>query len=276
MPPKAKKKRASLKLDTASGQVEEHTDEHETTHEPVRQVVEVVEEESLPEAIETIRKDTEEIEDAVETIEEEIEEHQAEHHDDDQEVEKEEAPMIEEPSKAAVESFFSKSDPAVAPDITVVGKRRGPSLGVWVGAMLGVALAIGVSLVFFVRGPSVLPFATAEPTPTPSPTEAPVPTAAPVTVEKSDIKIHVTNGGGTPGAASKMKAFLEDKGYTVVSVGNADEYTYDTTEVATTKDHDDYATMVVDDLKSDYTVSASSSTVSSSEDYDVEVIVGKE
>lgn len=285
MPPKAKRKRASLKLDSMSGQIKAETPEEpvsEEQQEPaVRHVVEVVGDAGIPEAIETIKKDAEEIEDAVESIEE----HETEVHEHAPQEETHEAVAVSEytPAESAggvgegnVESLFVKPASAdVNPEITVVGKR-GPSLAVWVGAMLGVALAIGVSLIVLVRGPSTLPFLAAKPTPTPAPTAVPTPTPD-VSLKKSDIKVRVVNGGGTPGAGSKMKAFLEGKGYTVVSVGNAKEYTYTQTEVAVKKGKDDVSKLLTEDLKADYSLSTVSGTaVDAAAAYDAEVIVGKE
>lgn len=276
MPPKAKKKRASLKLDEMSGQIKD-TDTPEVVvpeeSEPsVRQVVEVVEEDAVPDAIETIKKDAEEIEEAVEAIEEEVEQ-MKEEVEPDMVASPRMQEEAEENSKG-VGSLFVKSEPGVTPEITVVGKR-GPSLGVWVGAMLGVALAIGVSLILLVRGPSTLPFLAAKPTPTPTPTIA-APTPSPAAVTRSDVKVSVINGGGTPGAGSKMKTLLEEKGYTVVSVGNAKEYTYTDTEILVKSGKDDYAKLLADDLKADYVLGTSSATVEESAEYDAQVIVGKE
>lgn len=275
MPPKAKKKRASLKLDAMSGQVKEsefvEKEESEVKEPTVRQVVEVVEEGSVPEAIETIKKDTEEIEDAVETIEEEVKEAQMASDAVDT------TPAMNEEvagdSKHSVESIFAKSDSGVNPEITVVGKR-GPSLGVWVGAMLGIALAIGVSLILLVRGPATLPFLSVTPTPTPALSVTPTPSL--VAVTRNDIKVRVINGGGTPGAGSKMKTFLEEKGYSVVSVANADDYTYTQTEVSVKSGKTDYVKLLTDDLKADYSLGTASATVEESATYDAEVIVGKE
>lgn len=266
---KAKKKRASLKLD-GSGEVSVLPQAEEPS---VRQVVEVVEEEtSVPEAIETIKKDAEEIAEAVEEIEEEVKEEGKE------EVETHVAPVMHEErvdsSKGGVESLFVKSEPGINPEITVVG-RKGASLGVWVGAMLGVALAIGVSLILLVRGPSTLSFLSpAKPTPTPLPTVEPTPSVS--TVQKSDVNIRVVNGGGTPGAGSKMKTFLEGKGYTVVSVGNADEYTFTATEISAKSGKEAYVALLTDDLKTEYSLGTSTEKVDDDASYDILVTVGKE
>lgn len=256
MPPKTKKKRPTLKLDSASGEIQPSGESQaEEKSPPVRQVVEVVEEGNVPEAIETIKKDAEEIEEAVETIEDEVKE------------EPEESP------KGNVESLFVKSEAGVSPEITVVGKKTTP-LGIWVGAMFGVALAIGVSLIVLVKGPPTLPFIGAKPTPTPAPTVVPTPTVS--ALNRADIKVSVINGGGTPGAGGRMKKFLEDKGYAVVSVGNAEDYSYEQTEVLAKTGKADIVALLSDDLKADYSLGTSSATVEDSADYDAQVIVGKE
>ncbi|MEK7532835.1 MAG: LytR C-terminal domain-containing protein [Patescibacteria group bacterium] len=277
MPPKAKKKRASLKLDAMSGQVEESEsteEKEEDVKEPtVRQVVEVVEDSTVSEAMDTIKKDAEEIEEAVETIEEEVQEERSVANTSQSTSTPSTREEVAGDSQKSVESIFEKSNTGVHPEITVVGKR-GPSLGVWVGAMLGVALAIGVSLVLLIRGPSTLPFMAAQPTPTPEPTA--IPTPSPATVSRIDIKVRVTNGGGTPGAGSKMKTFLEGKGYTVASVANADAYTYTQTEISVKSDKAAYKSLLTDDLKADYSLGTASAVITESAPYDAEVIVGKE
>lgn len=288
MPPKGKKKRASLHLDTDSGQIKEAetsvekipTPEPETpTSLSARQVVEEVSDEQLPEAIETIKEEAAEIEKAAETIGEKIDEIQT---TEDVPATVVEVPAqgvreeVAEDTRGSVESLFAKAtspSPTVTPEITVVGKRAAP-LGVWVGAMLGIVLAIGVSLILLVRGPSHISFFA--PKPTPTPTHTPAPTPSPVSaVNRKDVKVSVLNGGGVAGAGTKMKTFLEGKGYTVASVGNADAYTYDQTQIHVKSGDDAIATMLKDDLKSDYTVASATGTVDTSATYDAQVIVGK-
>jgi hypothetical protein len=284
MPPKTKKKRASLKL-TSDG-VEPVSDTVSDTgsveviaEPPVRQVVEVVEEDTTAEAIDTIKKDAQEIEDVAQEIEREVE-HAAEASPSyspapAEEMETEDAPR----AKAAVESLFAKDSSPVTPEITVVGKKD-TSVAVWVGAMLGVVLAIGASLIFFIKGPGAfsLSFALPKPTPTPTvePTPLPTPTAA-AAVNKKDIKIQVLNGGGVAGAGSKMKTLLESKGYTVTGVANADSYTYEKTAVIAKKGSESAAAQISEDLKAEYSLDASpAGSVPASASYDVQVIVGKE
>lgn len=268
-----------MKLDAESGQIREaQTEEsHEETQEPpVRQVVEVVDDDRIPDEMETIKKDAQEIEETAEAIAEEVKEELDKKQARDEEpvsMEQGDEDTVVSESKGGVESLFTQSTSPVTPEITVVGKKD-KSLGVWIGAVLGVALAIGLSLIFFVRGPSSLPFLAAKPTPTPTQAPKPTPTTAPA-VTRSDITVQVVNGGGTPGAASKMKKFLEDKGYKVAGTSNADEYTFTETEVDVKSGKDAVATLLKDDLKSDYTVASTTGTVEESASYDAKVIVGK-
>lgn len=280
MPPKAKKKRASLHLDTDTGQIKEAEESREVTekHEPaVRQVVEVVDEEKVPDAIDTIKKDVQEIEEAAQSIEEEVKEVEEEKEASEEVPASETAAVNEEVAedgKGSVESLFTKATASVSPEITVVGKRSKP-IGVWVGAMLGIALAVGVSLIFLVRGPSRISLFA--PSPTPTPTETPAPTPLPASaVNRKDLNVSVVNGGGTPGAGNKMKAFLENKGYTVSSVGNADAYTYTETEIHVKKGQEAFVSLLKDDLKTDYTLASSTGAIDDSAAYDAQVIVGKE
>lgn len=274
MPPKSKKKRAKLQLDADSGQITGTDESKEKESASVRQVVEVVEEDPVTESLETIKKDVEEIEDAVEIVEEELEEKKT---DDVSEVsEATEESNNDDDTKGSVESLFVKSTSPVTPDITVVGKRD-KSLGVWIGATLGVVMAAGVSLLFLVNGPpSFLSFSQAAPTPTPTETPKPTPTTKAASLEREDITISVLNGGGVAGAGGKMKDFLESKGYVVDSVGNADEYTYTETVIAVKSGDDGIAKLLLDDLASDYTVSEEAETLDDDVTYDAQVIVGEE
>jgi hypothetical protein len=93
----------------------------------------------------------------------------------------------------------------------------------------------------------------------PTPTLAPTPTVA--TPNRADITIEVLNGGGVPGAAGKMKTFLEDKGYKVGSTANADAYTFDETEIDVKPGKEAYLKLLQADLASDYTVGTSTATL---------------
>jgi hypothetical protein len=112
-------------------------------------------------------------------------------------------------------------------------------------------------------------------TPTPTATAAATPTPTLATVDKTSFEIKVINGGGTAGAAGKMRTFLEDKGYTVASTGNTDEYTYTTTEIHGKTTMKDAIANLQADLKDTYTLGTVAADLAASASADVEVIVGK-
>ncbi len=276
MPPKPKRKRASFNQTPAVDATPEVSDIVEEVDEQVdkpsietsppagRQVVEIVDEIAVPEAIETIKNDAQEIEEAVESLEQAV----------DASLPKEHVPSTKNEEVDGVESLFSGRTRGVNPEITVIGKKD-KSLAIWVGAMLGIAVAVGIGLIFLVRGTSGLPAFGVKPTPTVAPTIVPTPTID-ASILRKDISVRVLNGGGVAGAASKMKAFLEEKGYVVDSTGNTKEYTYNSTVVQVKAGKETQKTMLTDDLKVDYVLEASLEAVASDAAYDAIVIVGKE
>ncbi len=195
----------------------------------------------------------------------------------------EEAPGIvteseaQEERKSVVEELYTQNrEPAVMPEISMHKQDAKKSLIVWAVVTIVVALLTG-SILFAVakKGSSVSSlFVRPTPTSTPAPTPTPTPTPAPV--DKASIKIQVLNGGGTPGAASKMKKYLEDKGYTVDSTGNTDEYTYTSTEIHGKDTMTDAVNNLKVDLKDTYSLGTVASDLDASASADVQVIVGKE
>ena len=71
-----------------------------------------------------------------------------------------------------------------------------------------------------------------------------------------------------------MKALLEEKGYTVTTVGNAKDYSYTATEVQVKSGKEDVQSLIVSDL-STYSAKASDTTLKASDTNDAVVIVGK-
>ena len=74
--------------------------------------------------------------------------------------------------------------------------------------------------------------------PSPTPTEPPAssPTAEPV--DLAEFSIRVLNGTDTAGLAGDTKALLEEAGFSVISVGNAESDDFEETEIATVKSVD--------------------------------------
>lgn len=179
----------------------------------------------------------------------------------------------EEEKKELVDELFQKDTHEIAPEIAVYKNSGTKSVIVWALIVIIVALLTGGGLFLLVRGSSSVPFLAAAPTPTPTP--EPTPTPAPQ-VNRSDITVEVLNGGGVAGAGSKMKKFLEDKGYTVSSVGNATDFVYETTSVLVKSTKAAYLALLEQDLKDSYTVGTSAATLSGDASTDAQVIVGKE
>jgi LCP family protein required for cell wall assembly len=69
------------------------------------------------------------------------------------------------------------------------------------------------------------PYRAATPPPSPSDLAA---------IKPSDLRVDVRNGSGVPGLGAKMAAVLKHEGYVINSVGNADTFDYDTTQIRAT------------------------------------------
>ncbi len=181
----------------------------------------------------------------------------------------------EEHQKETVAELFKRPTPSVMPEISMHrgGSRKKSPLLFILMVIVIVALLGGGVFVAKRKSGSIATLFTA---PTPTPTPAPTPTPTPQPVNRSDIKIQVLNGGGVPGAAGKMKSLLEDKGYTVADVSNADSYTYDKTEVQVKAGKEAYQKLLMDDLKDTYSLASNAATLSSDSSYDARVVVGKQ
>lgn len=250
----------------------EHTPKPETKPEESRpvitQVVEVVEEEIIPVGEAPPESAREEMAAEPEVpIPEELSQKEPEAHRE---------PEVESTDrKEKVEELYQKArESSVMPEISVHKGRPMASILVWAVVTILVALVTGGIL--FAAAKKTSPLALfARPTPTPTPTLAPTPTPTPAEVDKTSFEIRVLNGGGTPGAASKMKNFLEDLGYTVSGTGNTDEYTYEMTEIHGKEAMRDAIVNLQADLKETYVLGAVETDLSASASSDIEVIVGK-
>ncbi len=228
--------------------------EPEEVRAPVTQVVEVVEEEivapvSLP-TPEPAPEETPPVPDEEPTPESEI-------------------------RKEKVEELYQEAKEShVMPEISVHKNKPAASLFVWAIVTILVALLTGGILYAAAKKTSPLTLF-ARPTPTPTATPTPTPTPTPATIDKTSFEISVLNGGGTPGAAGKMKTFLEEKGYTVASTGNTADYTYTETEIHGKETMKDAVANLEADLKDTYTLGTVATDLPASASADVEIIVGK-
>lgn len=145
--------------------------------------------------------------------------------------------------------------------------------------LLIVLIIIGALVFAFFRG--IGPFAKYSPfvqvaSPTPEATIVPAEefTPVPETLDKSVPKIKVLNGSGIAGKASAVKDYLEGKGYTVISVGNADNYDFTNTEVDFKADFLKYKDQLINDLSDKYSAVAGADNLESTDSADIAVIVG--
>lgn len=252
----ARKKIASKKSENQQEKVVLPVIEEKIEEQPARQVVEVVEEEPHMPA-EAPSEDTVLTDRSVESP-----------------VPEEQVPDPEaEKQQELVEELFDRKSP-VMPEISVHTGNPIMPIILWVVIVVVAALVTGGVLFFAMNRPTIkMPVLFAKPTPTAAP--APTPPPAPA-VSRADVTIQVLNGGGTPGAASKMKKFLEEKGYTVKDVGNTDDYTYTKTKIMVHADKQHIAALLEGDLKDTYALDTSGTDLPQDASYDVRVIVGKE
>lgn len=227
---------------------------------PVNEGVDVPEE-----ALEEIKTKAEEIEEVVEEIQEKKEDE--EHPRSEPEEHKVEKEVLEE-------IFTKKPSPAVYPDITEHKRTGAAPVFLWAVIIIGVALLTGGTLLVVASGLPKLPTLFAKPTPTTTPAPTPIPT--PLAPQRSDIKVQVLNGGGTPGSAGKAKTFLEEKGYTVADVSNTEEYTYKKMQIHVKAGKEAYLTFLKEDMAEDYTIGTASATLPEDVAFDARVIIGKE
>ena len=192
-------------------------------------------------------------------------------------VQQSEPEFTEEPvtTKEKVEELYQGvKESNVMPEISVHKNKPISSLFVWAIVTILVALLTGGILFAAAKKTSPMHLF-AQPTPTPTAAPLPTPTPTPKAIDKTSFKIQVLNGGGTPGAASKMKSALEDKGYTVSGTGNTDDYTYTTTEIHGKPTMTDAIANIQADLSGTYTIGTAAADLPASSSADIQVIVGK-
>ena len=103
---------------------------------------------------------------------------------------------------------------------------------------------------------------------TPSPSPAPK-------INRSDLKIAVLNGSGVAGAAKGVSAYLNGLGYTIKTVGNADDYVYKNITIRVNKSKSSYLPLLKKDLEENPSTSTVSASIVETTTADAEVIVGK-
>lgn len=94
-------------------------------------------------------------------------------------------------------------------------------------------------------------------------------------LDRSALSITVENGSGTEGVAGKAATILKDLGYNVASTGNADNYNYKGVTIKVKSDKSNFINLLKKDLAKDYTITTSSSDLSSDSPTSAIIIIGK-
>ncbi len=151
------------------------------------------------------------------------------------------------------------------------------SLLAWIVVIAGLFLGILLTLnVFRTLSPKIeLPLNAIESsTPKPSLINSPTPTSR-SSKTRSDLKIHVLNGSGVPGAASVAKTYLNSLGYTSVDIGNANIIADAKTTISVRPGFPELAPLITSDLKSKYQLSAEIGDLPVTGKYDIEIILAQ-
>jgi hypothetical protein len=116
---------------------------------------------------------------------------------------------------------------------------------------------------------TITPEATIATTPNPSPQ------VTKAEIVFSDFKIQVLNGTGISGEASTVSELLENTGFSITNVGDAESFDYTNTLISTKEEtpkdvYDEIGSI----LESEYTVAESDEVLTEDLEYDVQVIVG--
>lgn len=117
------------------------------------------------------------------------------------------------------------------------------------------------------------------PTPQPSNTPTPKPTANPIDkvtgLDRSELSIAVQNGSGEKGVASQASDFLKNLGYHILTIGNADNFSYEKVTIEVKQAKSGFLPLLKNDLSATYTIGTASATLSATSSADALIIVGQ-
>jgi hypothetical protein len=120
--------------------------------------------------------------------------------------------------------------------------------------------------------PSSLPSGKVTLTPSPS-SRTPSGTAAKSAI--TELTLAILNGSGQPGAAKGISSYLSGLGYTIKTVGNADNFTYENITVKIKKSKGGYLSQLKRDISANSPNTTISTNIDDSITTDAEVIIGK-
>lgn len=111
-------------------------------------------------------------------------------------------------------------------------------------------------------------------TPMPAQTPEPTPTPTPSAVKKSELKISVLNGTGTPGDAGFLKDELEGLDFEDITAGNADDQTQKVTTVVFSKEVSEDVKDEIETLLNDLYEEVEIETRTVTTTFDIEITTG--
>jgi len=94
-------------------------------------------------------------------------------------------------------------------------------------------------------------------------------------LDRSTLSITVQNGSGIEGVAGKAATILKEFGYNVTSTGNADNYNYEGATIKVKKENSNFLDLLKKDMAKDYTITSTSSDLSSDSPTNAVIIIGK-
>lgn len=159
---------------------------------------------------------------------------------------------------------------------TFLHTKKGKIRVAFLGALIVTAFVIGL---FIFRKSAIksngekLHDSALSPTPAEESPISPAPTQEEVDI--SAYTIVILNGSGIAGEAARVKAALEQEGFTVVSIGNADQSDYENTMIQIKKDTPQaFMGMLKSVLEKTY-VFGETEALSKQEESDVRIIIGR-
>ena len=194
----------------------------------------------------------------------------AEHLEDDKENDADEELPEANKDNDSSDSEGEEDEISIVQSDSLFSRSIGPIL---IGIVVGVLTA--GSIIFFYNSRNNLALG-----PTPTPTEAvsqtPEPTSTPSIIDDLALyDIIVLNGSGTSGEAARIESLLEDKGFSVLDVGNAANSNFTDTIIQT---KEGVPQTFIDKLESvlseTYTVEVNDILLDEDEESDVIVIIG--
>jgi len=180
-----------------------------------------------------------------------------------------------------------RQEPTIRPPVSTgapdtPNRKKGKGFPKWIIALIGVILILAIGGFFIANSlgnaseeaspsPTTAGLSTF-PTPEVIPTSEPSPT--PAEIDKSEVKIEVLNGTGTPGEASFLKGKLEGLGFGNIEAANADSQDETTTTVTYSRDLPQILTDEITNELEDLYGSVEVKTGTVSGGFDVRILTG--